>query len=151
MADNKTARTGASVDEYLAAVEPAGRRDDGFALKAMLDELTGSPAEMWGPSMVGYGAFHYQTAAGRQGDMFVLGFAPRKASMSLYGLVIPENEELLPELGKFRAGAGCVWVGRLSGLDLDVLTELYRRAWAQQTWTHPLGHEFTRLDRPNAD
>ena len=150
MAENKTARTGASVDEFLANVEPAGRRDDGLAMKAMLDEITGSPAEMWGPSMVGYGAFHYQTAAGRQGDMFVAGFSPRKANLSLYGLRIPANQELIAALGPAKLGAGCVWVGRLSGLDLDVLAELYRRAWAQQTWTHPLGHVFTRLDRPIA-
>lgn len=151
MAENKTARTNASVEDFLAATEPAVRREDGFALKAMLDELTGNPAEMWGPSMVGYGAFHYQTAAGHQGDMFVLGFSPRKANLSLYGLRIPENEELIASLGPAKLGAGCVWVGRLSGLDLDVLAELYRRAWAQQSWIHPLGHVFTRLDRTNVD
>ena len=67
MAENKTARTGASVEEFLAAAEPAGRRDDGFALKALLDELTGAPAEMWGPSMVGYGAFEYHYASGHGG------------------------------------------------------------------------------------
>ena len=151
MAENKTARTGASVETFLAGVEPAGRNDDGFALKALIDQVTGTPAEMWGPSMVGYGAFHYTTAAGRSGEMFVLGFSPRKANMSLYGLQIPQNEELIASLGPAKVGAGCIWVGRLAGLDAEVLTEMIRRAWAQQTWTHPLGHVFTRLDRPNTD
>lgn len=146
MAENKTARTGASVEDFLAAAEPAGRREDGFALKTMLDDLTGAPAEMWGPSMVGYGAFEYSYASGHGGQMMVLGFAPRKASMSLYGLNIPENQELLAQLGLAKVGAGCVWVGRLAGLDHDVLAKLFRRAWDQRSWTHPLGHVFTRIE-----
>lgn len=146
MAESTNSRTGASVDGYLASAEPAGRRDDAVALKAMLDEITGAPAEMWGPSMVGYGAFHYKYASGHSGEMFAIGFAPRKANLSLYGLTIPENEELMTALGPTKIGVGCIWVGRLEKLDLAVLTEMYRRAWAQQTWTHPLGHVFTRLD-----
>lgn len=146
MAENKTSRTGASVEEYLAAVEPAGRRDDGFELKQMFDELTGAPAEMWGPSMVGYGAYAYRTGNGHSGEFFVVGFSPRKANTSLYGLQTPENEDLIAKLGPVKLGVGCIWVGRISRLNRDVLAEMVTRAWAQQSWTHPLGHVFTRLE-----
>ena len=140
-----TSRTGASVDEYLATAEPASRREDAFELKALMDEVSGAPAEMWGPSMVGYGEFGYRYASGHSGNTFVMGFAPRKANMSIYGLLIPENEELLERLGQVKIGKGCIWAGRLDKLERAVLREMIRRAWAQQSWTHPLGHIFDRV------
>lgn len=129
MAEAKTVPTGASVAEFLDAVEPAGRRDDGLVLRDLFDRVTDTDAVMWGPSIVGYGLQHYRYATGREGDWPIVGFSPRKANMSLYGLQLPGGEELVERLGKVKVGAGCVWVGRLSNIDLDVLASLVDRAW----------------------
>jgi len=129
MAEAKTVPTGASVAEFLDAVEPAGRRDDGVVLRELFDRVTDTDAVMWGPSIVGYGLQRYHYASGREGDWPIVGFSPRKANMSLYGLQLPGGEELVERLGKVKTGAGCLWVGRLSNVDLDVLASLIDRAW----------------------
>ncbi|WP_350346962.1 DUF1801 domain-containing protein [Agromyces sp. G08B096] len=129
MAEQKTVPTGASVAEFLDGVEPAGRREDGFVLRDLFDRVTGTDAVMWGPSIVGYGLQHYRYASGREGEWMVVGFSPRKASVSLYGLQLPGGEQLVEDLGKVKVGAGCLWVGRLSTIDLHVLESLVDRAW----------------------
>ncbi|MFC9917955.1 DUF1801 domain-containing protein [Agromyces binzhouensis] len=131
MAEAKTVPTGESVSEFLDAVEPAGRRDDGLVLRELFDRVTDTDAVMWGPSIVGYGLHHYRYDSGREGDMPVVGFSPRKASVSLYGLQTPGADELIDRLGKVRVGAGCLWVGRLSTIDLGVLESLVDRAWVR--------------------
>ena len=129
MADAKTKPTGASVSEFLESVEPAGRRADGLDLRELFDRVTGTDAVMWGPSIVGYGLHHFRYATGREGDWMVVGFSPRKASMSLYGLQSPGAEELIDRLGKVKVGAGCIWIGRLDTVDKHVLESLVDRAW----------------------
>ena len=129
MAEPKTVPTGASVAEFLEAVEPAGRREDGLILRELFDRVTDTDAVMWGPSIVGYGVQHYQYETGREGDWPILGFSPRKANVSLYGLQIPGGEALVERLGKVKIGVGCLWVGRLSNVDLDVLASLIDRSW----------------------
>ena len=131
MADPKTMPTGASVSEFLEAVEPAGRRVDGFELRDLFDRVTGTDGVMWGPSIVGYGLHHYRYASGREGDWMVVGFSPRKASISLYGLQTPGAEPLIERLGKVKVGAGCLWIGRLDTVDLHALEALVDRAWVQ--------------------
>ncbi|QEO13268.1 DUF1801 domain-containing protein [Agromyces intestinalis] len=125
----KTLPTGESVAAFLDAVEPAGRRADGFALRELFDRVTGTDAVMWGPSIVGYGLQHYRYATGREGEWMVVGFSPRKASISLYGLQTPGGEELVEQLGKVKVGAGCLWVGRLTSIDTKVLASLIDLAW----------------------
>ena len=117
MAEAKTQPTGASVSEFLESVEPAGRRADGFELRELFDRVTDTDAVMWGPSIVGYGLHHYRYESGREGDWMVVGFSPRKASVSLYGLQTPGAEELIDRLGKVKVGAGCLWIGRLDTID----------------------------------
>ncbi|MDQ1056279.1 hypothetical protein QFZ23_000180 [Arthrobacter globiformis] len=96
MADNKTQVTGVSADDYIAALEHPVRRQDGVGLRALLAELTGQEPEMWGPTIVGFGRVHYKYATGREGDTAAVGFSPRKASLSLYGLTnAPESAALL--------------------------------------------------------
>lgn len=131
MAEAKTVPTGASVSEFLGAVEPAGRREDGFVLRELFDRVTDTDAVMWGPSIVGYGLHHYRYDSGREGDTPVVGFSPRKASISLYGLQTPGADELIDRLGSVKVGAGCLWVGRLSTIDLGVLESLVDRAWVR--------------------
>ncbi|MFF2242641.1 DUF1801 domain-containing protein [Arthrobacter sp. NPDC058130] len=134
MADNKTQATGASVEEFLAAVEPPVRRGDGLRLLALMSEITGEPAEMWGPSIVGFGRYHYKYASGREGDAPAVGFSPRKSSLSLYGLTYgPEAADLLGTLGKHKLGAGCLYVNKLDDVDEAVLAELIRLGYRHVT------------------
>ncbi|WP_353829043.1 DUF1801 domain-containing protein [Agromyces sp. SYSU T0242] len=131
MAELKTKPTGASVSEFLDAVEPAGRRADGLELRELFDRVTDTDGVMWGPSIVGYGVLHYRYATGREGDWMVVGFSPRKASVSLYGLQTPGADELIDRLGKVKVGAGCLWIGRLDTVDVHVLEALVDRAWVR--------------------
>jgi len=134
MAENKTQATGASVQEFLAAVEHPVRRADGFRLLALMSEITGEPAQMWGPTIVGFGSYHYKYASGRKGDAAAVGFSPRKSSLSLYGLTYgPEAAELLGRLGRHKLGAGCLYVNKLDDVDEAVLTELVRLGYRHVT------------------
>lgn len=129
VAENKTVPTGASVEEFLAAVEHPGRREDGFALLRIMSRATGQPAVMWGPSIVGFGKYHYRGAS-REGDFAAVGFSPRKANLALYGLIYgPESERLRSGLGKHKAGVGCLYINRLDDVDLDVLEQLVRNGY----------------------
>ena len=130
MAENKTVKTGASVEDFIAGVENKRRREDGIALLEMMREITGLEPEMWGPSIVGFGDLRYKYESGREGDMFLTGFSPRKRSLSLY--VTSEfdmYEALLARLGKHRRGASCLYINKLADVDADVLRELVRRAY----------------------
>lgn len=127
MAENKTQPTDADVTDFLDAVVPAKRREDGFALEAIFREVTGVPPVMWGPSIVGYGRYRYISPSDprNRGDWPTTGFSPRKSQLSLYGLKdLPAGAALLPKLGRFTEGAGCVYVRRLENIDEAVLREL---------------------------
>ena len=132
MAENLTKKTDVPVEEFLAAVETPRRRLEGERLHAIMREVTGDPGVMWGPTMVGYGDMHYRSAAGREGDWFKVGFSPRKAKLSLYGLKdTPEQLALLPQLGPHTVGVGCVYANRLEALDEDVLRQLIALGFAR--------------------
>lgn len=134
MAEPKTKPTDASVEEFLQAATPARRKEDGLRLAEIFHEVTGAEPVMWGPSMVGYGLFRYVSPANPKthGDWPKTGFSPRKAQLSLYGLKdLPEGAALLPSLGTYTEGAGCVYVRKLDDIDLDVLRRLIRIAWSR--------------------
>jgi hypothetical protein len=134
MAENKTQVTGASADEFLAAVEHPVRRQDALRLRELMARVTGEEPEMWGPSIVGFGQYHYKYDSGREGDAAAVGFSPRKASLSLYGLnAAPEAAELLARLGKHKVGAGCVYVNKLADVDEDALAALIREGYRYYT------------------
>jgi len=125
MAENKTQRNDGDVLAYLESVENKRRREDSLVLLKMMEEVTGEPAEMWGTSIVGFGSYHYRYASGREGDMMLTGFAPRKASLSLYIMGGHERyEALMSKLGKHRTGSSCLYINKLADVDLDVLREL---------------------------
>lgn len=125
MAENKTQATESSVEEFLEGVEHPTRRRDGFRLLTLMKENTGEIPSMWGPSIVGFGSYHYKYQSGREGDTVAVGFSPRKGSLSLYGLTYaPEAKELLPRLGKHTLGAACLYVNRLEDIDESVLADL---------------------------
>ncbi|MDQ0680845.1 hypothetical protein QFZ30_004227 [Arthrobacter pascens] len=134
MAENKTQATGASVAEFLAGVEHPVRRRDGLRLLELMSGITGEKPEMWGPTIVGFGRYHYKYETGREGDAAAVGFSPRKASLSLYGLTYgPGAAELLARLGKHRTGAGCLYVNTLEDVDEAVLTDLIRAGYRHIT------------------
>jgi hypothetical protein len=131
MAENKTKQTDASVDNYLAAIDDEARRKDCEALAELMVKATGLPPKMWGSSIVGFGSYHYKYESGREGDMCLLGFSSRKGDISLYGLnAASGREELMPKLGKHKAGKGCLYIRRLSDIDLKVLEKLIADAAA---------------------
>ena len=131
---NKTTATGASVEEFLAAVEHPVRREDGTRLLELMSGITGQPAEMWGPTIVGFGSYHYKYGTGHEGDAPAVGFSPRKASLSLYGLTYgPEAAELLGRLGTYKTGAGCLYINKLQDVDEPVLSELIRVGYRHVT------------------
>lgn len=134
MAENKTQPTDASVEDFLDGVENSTRRQDGFRLLELMKAATGETPVMWGPGIVGFGSYHYRYASGREGDTVAVGFSPRKGSLSLYGLTYaPEAAELLPRLGKHKAGAGCLYINTLEDVDEAVLAELIRAAHRHST------------------
>lgn len=129
MSENKTRPTNQDVVAFLNSVEHKTRREDGLALLNMMVEETGEEAVMWGSSIVGFGSYHYQYASGREGDMPLVGFSPRKQSMTVY--IMPgfdEYEDLLASLGKHKIGKSCLYVNKLADVDENVLRRLIRQS-----------------------
>lgn len=117
----------ASVVEFIERVESAQKREDAYKLLELFGETTGYPAKMWGPSIIGFGKYHYKYATGHEGDAPLAGFSPRKAKISLYlDPGEPLREKLLAELGKHTAGKACVYVNKLADIDTEVLKRMIR-------------------------
>jgi hypothetical protein len=134
MAEAKTRPTDVPVPEFLEGVSPAARREDGAALARLMTEVTGVEPVMWGPSMIGYGSYHYRSPANprTQGDWPKVAFSPRKTSLVLYGIKdLPQAQPLMAELGIYTEGAGCVYVKRLSDVDEGVLRRLVEVAFSR--------------------
>lgn len=134
--DSATAPTGVSPSEWIAALPRPRQREDGATLLALFDEVTGEPAAMWGPSIVGYGELHYAYESGREGDMPRLAFSPRGGNNVLYGVNgHPGAGDLLARLGKHRVGVSCLYVNKLADIDLAVLRELLAGGWQHNAAT----------------
>lgn len=134
MAEAKTRPTDVPVSQFLDTVSPAVRREDGAALAQLMTEVTGVEPVMWGPSMIGYGSYHYRSPSNPRthGDWPKVAFSPRKTSLVLYGIKDrPEAQPLLDSLGGYTEGAGCVYVKRLSDIDEGVLRRLVGIAFAR--------------------
>ena len=115
MSGNKTIPTTDSVKDFINGVKDAGQRQDCLQLLALFEQVTGEMPVMWGPSIVGFGQYHYRYESGREGDMFLSGFSPRKGSTVLYiGATFKINQPLLKELGKHRTGKSCLYIKKLS-------------------------------------
>ncbi|WP_413542463.1 DUF1801 domain-containing protein [Citricoccus nitrophenolicus] len=129
-----TQPTEVPVDEFISRVDHPVRRADAEVLDEMFRRVTGQEPRMWGPSMVGYGAYHYEYASGHSGDALAAGFSPRKTSLSLYGLTMqPEATALLERLGKHRMGKACLYVNKLADVDTEVLEQLIRTGYRYVT------------------
>lgn len=128
MAEMKTIKTNASVSAFINAVENPKRKADAKTLKALFDKVTGWKAKMWGPSIVGYGQYHYKYESGREGDFMVTGFSPRKQSLSVYVMSgFLERDDLLAKLGKHKTGRSCLYINKLEDVDMKVLENLIRK------------------------
>ena len=139
MAETKTKPTVVSVADVIAAVEPAAKRAESEALDALFRRATGWEPVMWGPSIIGYGRYHYRYATGHEGDAAATGFSPRKAEHSIY--IMPGYQDygsLLDRLGKHRIGKACLYVRRLEDIDLGVLEELIRTGLADLGKLYPV-------------
>lgn len=138
MAETKTKPTPVSVADFIDAVENPVRREDAKAVCAMLERVTGEPPQMWGPSIVGFGSYHYKYDSGHEGDMCRLGFSPRKAELVLYILTDSDDEaEKLARLGKHKTGKSCLYIKKLSDVDMAVLEELSRARFDHMERAYP--------------
>lgn len=140
MAENITRETDASVEDFLAKVEHPGRRQDAFALVEVMRRVTGVEPKMWGPSIIGFGKYHYRFESGREGEMLRVGFSPRRANLALYFTAKGDRfKEILPRLGKHKTGGSCLYVTRLNNVDLGVLEELVAASWerGREVWGDP--------------
>ena len=128
----KTTETSAPVQQFLDAVADEAKRADSWKLVEMMAKATGAEPKMWGPSIVGFGSYHYKYESGHEGDMCILGFSPRKAAFSLYlSCQLDRHAALLAQLGKHTAGKGCLYVKRLADVDWKVLERLLAEAVAE--------------------
>jgi hypothetical protein len=141
MSEAKTKKSDTSVTGFLDAVENETRRTDAQALLNMMREVTGDKPSMWGPSIVGFGSYHFTYASGREGDWPVVGFSPRKRNLSLYIMDgFDEYEGLLAKLGKHTTGKACLYINKLADVDLAVLRELVAKS-VEYMRTNEHGHQ----------
>lgn len=137
MAELKTKRTDASVAAFLDGVADASRRADCLSVLAIMKRVTRAEPKMWGSSIVGFGSYHYEYASGREGDWPLTGFSPRKQDLTLYVMSgFDDYGNLLARLGRFRTGKSCLYIKRLSGVDVKVLEKLISASvkWMKQNY-----------------
>jgi hypothetical protein len=140
-AANKTVATSAAVSDFIAGIDHPVRRADAATLLALYAEVTGLDPVMWGPSIIGYGAYHYRYASGREGDMCRAGFSPRKANLAIYlmhgAADDAEMADLFARLGKHKMGASCLTIAKLADVDADALRGLIARDLALMDERYP--------------
>ncbi len=129
MADNKTAANKGSVKDFIDSVENDTRREDARALAKLMRRVSRKRATLWGSSIVGFGKYHYRYDSGREGDIFRVGFSPRKQNMVVY--IMPGFSgyaPLMKKLGKHKTGRSCLYINKLADVDMDVLEQLVVRS-----------------------
>lgn len=138
MYELKTKETESSVIEFIENVDHPKKREDAYRLLDIFTEATGQQAKMWGPSIIGFGRYHYKYASGHEGDAPLVGFSPRKAKISLYFAPgVEKREELLQRFGKHTSGKGCVYINKVDDIDVEVLQELIHQSIRFLNATYP--------------
>lgn len=144
MSDAKTVPSEVAVADFIEGVEPASKREDAKVLLELFSRVTGEEPVMWGPSIIGFGSYHYKYDSGREGGSLRSGFSPRKAKHSLYlmGRYCDEAtgkkvDAMLDRMGKHSTGASCVYVNKLADIDLDVLEEIVAECWEAMNRVYP--------------
>ena len=136
--EQKMKETDSSVIEFIDNVDHPKKREDAYKLLDIFSDVTGYPAKMWGPSIIGFGSYHYKYASGHEGDAPLAGFSPRKAKISLYFAPgEPEREAQLQRLGKHTTGKACVYVNKLDDIDVEVLKEMIKQSMDFTKKTYP--------------
>tara|TARA_B100000609_G_C17156397_1_gene403695 strand:- start:698 stop:1111 length:414 start_codon:yes stop_codon:yes gene_type:complete len=128
MADMKTVPTEKDVTDFINKVEDSHKKEDCFELLKLMEKVSGFKPKMWGPSIIGFGTYHYKYESGREGDFFLTGFAPRKQNLAIYNTGFSRYEKLAGKLGKFKTGKGCLYVKRLSDIDTTILSEMISKS-----------------------
>lgn len=137
MAENKTKATQLSVAAFIDAITDPARRADAKALVKLMQNAAGEKPKMWGPSIIGFGSYHYKYDSGREGDMPLICFSPRKAATVLYNMTgSSDSKALLPKLGKHTTGGGCLYIKKLADVDLKVLEVMASRSVAAMREKH---------------
>jgi Domain of unknown function (DU1801). len=137
VAEIKTKPTEVSPAAFIDKVENEQRRKDGHELSALMKKVTGKPAKMWGPTIVGFDQYHYKYASGHEGDMPITGFSPRKQSLVLYLGPGLEDKKLLSKLGKHKLGKGCLYINKLDDVNRDLLSELVTKSVEKMRKLYP--------------
>jgi len=135
MSKNKTQPTSVPVALFLDGVQEDQKRKDSWKLYRMMERIAGTPGQMWGTSIVGFGEFHYKYASGREGDWFLVGFSPRKNALTLY-LMCDLSQLSLEGLGTFKKGKGCLYIKRFSEVNWNSLENLIKES-ISKTKNHP--------------
>lgn len=131
MSEIKTKQTNASPEDFINAIADEKKRQDGLSLLKMYTAITGQPAKMWGPSMIGFGTYHYKSErSSQEGDWPLAAFSPRKASLTLYVMPgVNDYSDLLEKLGKHKTSKGCLYINKLADVDLDVLQQIIKKSY----------------------
>ncbi|UXH45068.1 DUF1801 domain-containing protein [Rossellomorea vietnamensis] len=138
MYELKTKQNDASVIEFIEGVENPKKREDAYRLLDIFSETTGFEAKMWGPSIIGFGSYHYKYKTGHEGDAPLVGFSPRKAKISLYFATgDPERAKLLESFGKHTSGKACVYINKVADIDESVLKQLIHQSVSFLLKTYP--------------
>jgi hypothetical protein len=139
MAELKTKPTNQSVEEFLNTIEDEQRRNDCFAIVRLMEKITKVKPTMWGPSIVGFGKYHYKYESGHEGDSAVIGFSPRKQSLTLYVMSgFDGQEKLMQKLGKYKRSVACIYLKKLSDIDQEVLTKLIQGTMEHMQRKYPV-------------
>lgn len=129
MAELKTKKNTLSVDKFLKSVEDENERNDCYAVLELMRKITKDKPSMWGTSIVGFGSYHYKYESGREGDWFLTGFSPRKQNLTLYIMAgFKRYPELMEKLGKYKTGSSCLYIKKLSDIDIKILKELVKES-----------------------
>lgn len=138
MSKNKTIPTEESVKAFIESVDHELRKRDAYEALRMHEEITGLKPQLWGPSLIGYGKYHYKYESGREGDFFKAGFSPRKTAMTFYIMSgFPKYEELLEKLGKHKLGKSCLYIKDLEKVDKTILKEIIQKSFDEMNRKYP--------------
>ncbi|NCD70088.1 DUF1801 domain-containing protein [Mucilaginibacter agri] len=137
MAKNKTTENESSVTDFINAVADETKRADSFAIAELMEQQTGLPPKMWGPSIIGFGTYHYKYESGREGDAPLIAFSPRASSIALYlGSSFSSREQLLAKFGKYKSGKGCINIKGLADVNVDVLKQMVHDSFTHKGDAH---------------
>lgn len=137
-AELKTKVNDVSVDDFLNGIEDEQRRKDCLAVAKLMEQATKAKPKMWGSTIVGFGSYRYKYATGREGDWMLVGFSPRKQNLTLYIMAgFEDYDDLMKKLGKHKIGKSCLYINKLSEIDITVVKQLIQKSVAHMKKTNP--------------